>query len=196
MATPLIELTESAPLWSWGADFAPPRLPGAYAWFSDTLPRVIPNQGLAKRDDLALLYVGIAPRASAVGGRDPNRTSLEPRIRYHATGSADASALRLTLGCVLADVLGLHLYKRPEDERFTWGAGEDRLSNWIQTHMRVSWIVHSRPWEVSDMAFRSLFLPLNLNVTDPTPFHRTLDDLRRQAEKAADERHGEPPPTR
>ena len=196
MATPLVKLVETAPLWSWGADRGPPRRPGAYAWFSDSVPSFIPDQSLAKRDGSALLYVGIAPRASTTGGRDPRRTSLEPRIRYHTTGSADASALRLTLGCVLAGELGLQLQQRPDDERFTWGTGEALVSAWIQTHMRVSWIVHSRPWEISDMAFRSLFLPLNLNVTDPTPFHRTLDDLKRQMEESASERSGKPPSTR
>lgn len=196
MATPLAELTESAPLWSWGTDLAPPRLPGAYAWFSDTVPSFIPDQPLTKRDGLALLYVGIAPRASATGGRDPNRTALAPRIRYHATGKADASALRLTLGCVLVDTLGLQLLQHPDEERFTWGAGEALLSEWIQTHLQVGWIVHSRPWEITDMAFRSLFLPLNLNVTDPTPFHRMLDKRKRHMEESARARAGQPPTTR
>ncbi len=196
MATALTELTEDAPLWSWGADFGPPRHPGAYAWFSDALPDFIPDQALATRDGLVLLYVGMAPRASTAGGRDPNRTALEPRIHYHATGSADASALRLTLGCVLADALDLQLHQHADGERFTWGVGEAHLSEWIQAHMRVSWIVHSRPWEITDMAFRSLFLPLNLNVTDPTPFHRTLDNLKRQMEDGARERSGESPTTR
>jgi hypothetical protein len=197
MATPLEELTQTASLWVWGTDGGPPRRPGAYAWFSATVPEFIPKEELTIRDGLALLYTGIAPRASTSGGLDPNRTSLAPRISYHATGSADASALRLTLGCVLAQQLGLQLELHADGERFTWGpSGEARLSNWIQKQLRVSWVVHSRPWEVTDMAFRGLFLPLNLNITDPTPFHRALGDIKRRLERSALERDGRPASTR
>ena len=59
------------------------------------------------------------------------------------------------------------------------------LSDWIQSHLRVSWVEHSRPWEVSDVSFRNLFLPLNLNVTDPTPFHRELASRREAKEQQA-----------
>ncbi len=189
MATPLDELTEIGPLWRWGDPAGPPKSPGAYAWFSDVVPASVTDGGLFEREGLTLLYVGIAPRASTAGGRDPHRTSLEPRIAYHVTGSAEASALRTTLGCVLAEPLRLTLELADDGERFTWGPdGEARVSAWIQQHMRVSWVVHSRPWEVSDMAFRSLFLPLNLNITDPNPFHRWLEQLKQSMEATALER--------
>ena len=40
--------------------------------------------------------------------------------------------------------------------------------------MRVRWLRHSRPWEVSDMAFRNLTLPLNLQAQEPSPFQIEL----------------------
>jgi hypothetical protein len=165
-----------APWWRHGDPDGPPRAPGAYAWFSDTIPDSVPPDGLHDRDGHHLLYVGIAPRATATGGRDPMRTSLAPRIAYHYDGRADASALRMSLGVVLDESLGLSLQQLPNGERFDWGAGEAILSSWMHGHLRVSWLQHVRPWEVSDMAFRNLALPLNLQAQDPSPFQRDLTD--------------------
>ncbi|PZC42226.1 MAG: hypothetical protein DK306_002368 [Chloroflexi bacterium] len=146
----------------------------------------MPSEGLHADDEFSILYVGIAPRASAGSGRDPLRTSLAPRIAYHYTGGAEASALRTALGIVLSAPLGLRLRLHEDGERFHWGPHEPILSQWMQTHMRVRWLRHSRPWEVSDMAFRNLVLPLNLAAQDPTPFQRDLS--ARQASMQADAR--------
>ena len=171
----ILETLLDAPGWRWGDPNAPPRAPGAYAWFSDALPPSVPPEDLHERDGHCLLYVGIAPRASAGGGRDPLRTSLAPRIAYHYDGRADASALRMSLGTVLSESLRLTLVRHQDGERFHWDEpGEAALSGWMQGHMRVGWLEHPRPWEVSDMAFRTLVLPLNLQAQDPTPFQRDL----------------------
>ena len=142
---------------------------------ADAIPPSVPEEGLHPREGHHLLYVGIAPRASGGGGRDPLRTSLVPRIRYHYAGRAYASALRMSLGVVLAESLGLSLEVHADGERVDWGTtGETALSGWMQAHLRVSWLEYVRPWEVSDMAFRNLVLPLNLQAQDPTPFQRDL----------------------
>jgi len=182
----LLESLLDADLWSWGGPDGPPRAPGAYAWSCDALPPEVPSEGLHADDEFSILYVGIAPRASAGSGRDPLRTSLAPRIAYHYTGGAEASALRTALGIVLSAPLGLRLRLHEDGERFHWGPHEPILSQWMQTHMRVRWLRHSRPWEVSDMAFRNLVLPLNLAAQDPTPFQRDLS--ARQASMQADAR--------
>jgi len=191
MASPLEGLL-SAPLWRWGASDGPPRAPGAYAWFNDALPPSVPDEGLLDREGMQLLYVGIAPRAAGGGDRDPLRTSLAPRIDYHFSGSADASALRMSLGVVLADSLGLVLELHPDGERFTWGGpGEADLSAWMREHMRVSWLRHPRPWEVSDMAFRNEVLPLNLQAQDPTEFQRSLAERQEALQARARAAGGE-----
>ena len=69
---------------------------------------------------------------------------------------------------------GLTLWRHADGERYTWGDGEAALSRWLRTHMRVRWLRHSRPWEVSDMAFRNLTLPLNLQAQEPSPFQIEL----------------------
>ena len=107
-------------------------------------------------------------------GQDALRTSLAPRIAYHFEGGAEASALRTALGVALAKPLQLTLWRHADGERYTWGDGEAALSRWLRTHMRVRWLRHSRPWEVSDMAFRNLTLPLNLQAQEPSPFQIEL----------------------
>ena len=173
MASPLDALL-AAPSWGWGEPGGPPRAPGVYAWCSDVVPAGAPADDLWQRDGYSLLYVGIAPRASGGPGQDALRTSLAPRIAYHFEGGAEASALRAALGVALAKPLQLTLWRHADGERYTWGDGEAALSRWLQMHMRVRWLRHSRPWEVSDMAFRNLTLPLNLQAQEPSPFQIEL----------------------
>jgi hypothetical protein len=78
-----------------------------------------------------LLYVGISPKAPAANGRTPSRQNLRTRLRYHMRGNAEGSTLRLTLGCLLADELGLHLRRVGSGKRFTFCDGEKRLSDWL-----------------------------------------------------------------
>ncbi len=180
IVTPLNVLLLEAPLWAWGDPEGPPRAPGAYAWFADHAPAQVPAADLLVRQGRRLLAVGIAPRAAGGPGRDRLRASLRPRIGYDFAGRADASALRLALGVVLQGTLALRLEFSPAQDRFDWGEdGEAALSDWMQLHLRVSWLEHSRPWEVTDMAFRAQTLPLNPQAQDPSPFQRDL--LARQA---------------
>ena len=190
MATPLDDLISQHPLWGWGEPGGPSAAPGAYAWFADELPALVPPEGLIRRDARWLLYVGIAPRAPKVAGRDPERTFLRPRIAYDVEGIANGSLIRTTLGCLLAAPLGLRL-ELDDRTQFTWGAaGEAALRDWMTGHLRASWVEHSRPWEVADMAFRQHTLPLNLAATTPSPFERRLGALRDGQERRAAERAG------
>lgn len=181
----LLEDLLAAPSWGWGEPNGPPRTPGAYACASRSIPPGVPAEGLRILDGYAVLYAGIAPRAAGGAGRDPLRTSLAPRIAYHYEGGAEASALRTTLGLVLAMSLGLRLRLHDDGERFHWGEGEARLSAWMQAELRMRWLPHPRPWEVSDMAFRNLVLPLNLAAQDPTPFQRDLAAAQERMQAAA-----------
>src|SRR5262245_55372461 len=93
-------LLERSRIYCWkdiAADAAnPPRKPGVYAWFFQTVPPGVPVEGCPRRAGLTLLYVGISP-ASAT-----SRETLRSRIRYHFRGNAEGSTFRLTLGCLLA----------------------------------------------------------------------------------------------
>jgi hypothetical protein len=85
-------------------------------------------------DGCTLLYGGIAPKAPPANGRPASRQTLRKRIRYHYTGNAAGSTLRLTLGCLLAERLGMQLRRVGSHRRLTFAAGEGKLSAWMADH--------------------------------------------------------------
>jgi len=144
----------------------PPNEAGIYAWFFDWRIPSVCRSGCFGHSTFKLLYIGQA-------------SNLRRRIvNCHFKGSADVSTLRLTLGCLLEEVL-------PAKLSVTWRGrwtfsrdGEKRLSEWMRLHARVTWIrLHDKfvDWpstegegdeDVLDRAERrlikSFWLPLNL----------------------------------
>ncbi len=86
-----------------------PARSGLYGWYFRQLPYSVDTSRCATQGDMALLYLGIAPKAPPANGRPPSRQMLRSRIRYHYRGNAAGSTLRLTLGCLLAEPLGTQL---------------------------------------------------------------------------------------
>ena len=98
---------------------------------------------------LALLYVGISPKPpSAVG--TPSRQTLRSRLRYHFRGNAEGSTLRLSLGCLLSQSLGIELRRVGSGRRMTFGAGERVLSDWLERNARVAWLACDEPWRIEE----------------------------------------------
>jgi hypothetical protein len=122
--------------------------------------------------------VGISPKAPPTNGSRPSRQTIRGRIRYHYRGNAYGSTLRLTLGCLLADELGIGLRRVGNGTRLTFAEGEARLSTWMARHARVAWTVTDRPWNLEKDLIRSLALPLNLDQNRHSPFHQALSLLR------------------
>ncbi|MBL7258272.1 hypothetical protein JKJ07_28590 [Actinoplanes sp. LDG1-01] len=133
-----------------------------------------------------LLYVGISPKAPPTNGRAPSRQTIRSRIRNHYRGNAEGSALRLTLGCLLADQLDLRLRRVGSGTRMTFGPdGERRLAEWMADHASVVWVVSASPWEIEHEAIRSLVLPLNLDQNRDSHFHGQLSALRAEQKTRA-----------
>jgi hypothetical protein len=107
------------------------------------------------------------------------------RIKNHYKGNAEGSTLRLTLGCLLSDKLGIELRRVGSGKRMTFAQGEEALSNWMSENAYVSWIVHEKPWLVEDQVIKRLSLPLNLRDNERHPFHRTLTSIRRDLKRKA-----------
>ena len=84
----------------------------------------------------------------ADNGKQPSKQSLWHRIRYHYRGNAEGSTLRLTLGCLLADHLGIQLRRVGGGKRMTFGQGEAALSDWISQNALVEFHVCDKPWEL------------------------------------------------
>jgi hypothetical protein len=156
----------------------PPR-PGVYGWWFSSLPARIEISGCVRRQGRTLLYVGISPDRPPANGRAASKQNLRKRLRQHYTRTAAASTLRRTLGCLLAEELGLQLRRVGSSERRTnFGEGEQQLSTWMANNAYVSWVVREQPWELEDELIGKLDLPLNLKGNERNRFHSTLTKAR------------------
>ena len=162
-----------------------PRRPGVYAWYFRELPRDVPDLGCIRHSDLTLLYVGIAPKAPPQNGAAPSKERLSGRIRYHYRGNAEGSTLRLTLGCLLAGLLGIQLRRVGSGHRMTFADGEHILSDWMQRNAFVTWLEDERPWQMEQRLIATVSLPLNLNHNESHPFYGTLSNIRKAAKACA-----------
>jgi hypothetical protein len=159
---------------------------GVYCWFFRKMPPRVPIAGCVRRKGLTLLYVGISPKKSAPG-KKPSDGHIQSRICYHMGKSgrenAEGSTLRMSLGCILSQSLGIRL--RRLGKRFTFGPGEVALSHWLARNARVLWIPHPQPWLLEDRLIADGNLPLNLKGNARHPFYRILKTIRRDAKAAA-----------
>jgi hypothetical protein len=118
-----------------------PKAPGVYAWYFRNMPPHVPTTGCTITGDFHLLYVGISRSAPPKSGKAASKQNLSRRIRSHMRGNASGSTLRLSLGCILTDRLGIALRRVGRRGRFTFSAGEQRLSAWMEENARVVWKV-------------------------------------------------------
>jgi hypothetical protein len=139
---------------------------------------------LVRSNGFVLLYVGISPkRPSAVGS--PSRQTLRSRLLYHFQGNAEGSTLRLSLGCLLSQSLGIELRRVGSGRRMTFGAGERALNDWLERSARVAWLACDEPWRIEEHTIRSVSLPLNLDQNRHHNFHSYLSEIRRAGESAS-----------
>jgi GIY-YIG catalytic domain len=182
-------LMRPARLWSRGEVLAHPSpvpsRPGVYGWYFGQLPWPIDTSQCVTWDGCTLLYGGIAPKAPPANGRPASRQSLRHRIRYHYTGNAEGSTLRLTLGCLLAERLGIQLRRVGSGRRLTFAAGEARLSAWMADNAYVTWVETDHPWLAEQQLIASVNLPLNLDQNRHHDFHQQLTQVRAAARMTA-----------
>ena len=162
-----------------------PPIPGVYGWYFKQLPSPIDTRGCVVLGDLTLLYVGISPKAPPRNERAGSRQTLRSRIRHHYRGNAEGSILRLTLGCLLSDRLGLQLRRVGSGTRMTFAAGEHRLSAWMAGNAFVTWAETPEPWAAERDLIAAVDLPLNLDQNRRNAFHAELTRRRAQARAAA-----------
>ncbi len=86
-----------------------PRDNGVYGWYFKDIPGGIPIDDCTQSNGLTLLYVGLSPSAPPKNGKPPSKQNLRTRIQGHMTGNAEGSTLRLSLGCLLSEQLGIQL---------------------------------------------------------------------------------------
>ena len=161
-----------------------PRSAGVYAWYFREAPEGVPLLGCRTFEGLTLLYVGISPKAPPRNGRLPSTQTLYDRIRYHYTGNAASSTLRLTLGCLLPHV---ELRRVGSGKRFHFATDERKVSEWMARNAFVTWLETPEPWMVEEAIISAVSLPLNLDQNRNHPFHATLSALRKDARQRARE---------
>jgi hypothetical protein len=162
-----------------------PRSPGVYAWYFRDIPPRVPTGRCIVHNGLTLLYVGIAPKAPPTNG-SPSKQTLRSRIiRNHLKGNASSSTLRLTLGCLLSDQLGIELRRVGSSGRLTFGDGEAALTAWMDANAFVCWTVSDRPWLLEREIISTVNLPLNLDQNSRHPYCQTLRACRAAAKERA-----------
>src|SRR5690349_9933035 len=100
------------------------------------------------------------------------------RLRYQMRGNAEGSTLRLTLGCLLSDELGLQLRRVGSGTRLTFCDGEKLLSEWLADNAFVTWEVTPEPWLLEHALINAVPLPLNLDQNASHAFCSTLCGFR------------------
>jgi hypothetical protein len=155
-----------------------------YGWYFLELPWPIDTSQCVTWDGCTLLYGGIAPKAPPANGRPASQQTLRRRIRNHYAGNASGSTLRLTLGCLLAERLGIQL-RRIGSGRLTFAAGEAELSAWMADNAYVTWVETPQPWAAERELITTVDLPLNLDQNRRNAFHAELTLRRARARAAA-----------
>ena len=162
-----------------------PRFSGVYAWYFADMPPSVPTEGCHRTLGHTLLYVGIAPKATRKATTKPSERSLRCRLGDHFRGNAEGSTLRLTLGCLLSERLGIQPRRVGSGRRLTFtNAGEQVLDAWMAQNARAAWVVTDKPWEMEDALLASLRLPLNLQG-NKHPFVPVLQQIRKEAKTRA-----------
>ncbi len=163
-----------------------PTNPGVYGWWFETPPaRDIDMAGCYKRDGLTLLYAGISPSKPPTNGKAASRENIRKRITYHYRGNAAGSTLRLTLGSLLSDDIGIQLRRIGSGNRFHFHDGERALDDWMAKHALVSWVAHPQPWVLEDALIKMYDLPLNLMGNRHNAFHSILSQARSASRRRA-----------
>lgn len=162
-----------------------PAQPGVYAWFFREVPPTVPTDGCVNHNGLWLLYIGISPKRPTRFGRQ-SQQNLRARIRFHYHGNAEGSTLRLTLGCLLADQLGIELRRVGSGNQMTFTkTGEEKLSCWMADNAFVAWEVCNDPWKKEKELIKNQSFPLNLEGNSAHPFHHILSKIRKLAKDKA-----------
>jgi hypothetical protein len=162
-----------------------PKESGVYAWYFKNFPSIIPTDDCVTFSNLTLLYIGISPKSPPLNGKPPSSQRLFHRVRYHMTGNAAGSTLRLSLGCILSERLGIQLRRVGSGNRMTFADGEQKISQWLAENAFVTWVICNKPWELESELLSELSLPLNLDQNRKHNFHSDLSILRKSARERA-----------
>lgn len=157
-----------------------PSTSGLYAWWSPDLEEVgeIPLP-FVQAANARLLYVGISPV------RAGSRQTLRGRVcGNHLRGRVSSSTFRLSLAALLWQQEGW-LLARSGNTPLLSPPAHQALAAWQRTHLRVSWAVHPKPWEVERSVVKAMAPPFNLAGNRTSALSWTLSEARQRFRSAA-----------
>ena len=160
-------------------------------------PRIV--RGLFYKGGLRLVVQRYATPRSDGRNQSPRRngmpvcgheqTTIAEEARGTLKGRCLRSTLRRSVGCLLAERLGIELevtrVSRLTHCHFGFGSsGELSLSNWMRENARVSWVRHDEPLFLERHLIKTLTLPLNVKGNNH-PFAKEIGSLLRSHEERA-----------
>ncbi|WP_373282406.1 GIY-YIG nuclease family protein [Conyzicola nivalis] len=151
---------------------------GIYAWW-DT------RSALASRwphafplvDSSRPLYVGVAAKQS-----------LSSRVVETHLLTTRRSALRCSLSALLSEPLELlpGAVRHPRGGKFGLEKSqESRLTEWMVTNLRVTWVEHSEPGSVEKPIIRDTLPTLNFTYATGSPYRARMKALRMEFRASA-----------
>jgi hypothetical protein len=157
--------------------------PGLYSWWVDEPGARMLSTGLGHQIAPGRIYAGQTGATKWPSGRTGSMT-LKKRIgRNHLAGQIAGSTFRLTLASILADQLELE----SSDARHLDRGSEQRLTDWMRTHLEVAVHRYATPDSLADLerhVLSELDPPLNLDGQRSRATRSRLADLRRQRARA------------
>lgn len=141
--------------------------PGVYAWWG----RLSYPAGFSAVDVALPLYVGIA-----------DRQTLGQRAKKNHLAATRRSSLRRTLAAVLADELELRAEVIPDPKgKFGFSSGTElRLTDWMLTHLQVTWVPLEEPGIDEEAIIRELLPVLKHEHATGSPYRAILARMRRE----------------
>jgi hypothetical protein len=156
---------------------------GIYYWYfkENSIPHLINLHKCKKaHDNFLLMYVGISP------GRANSSQTLQTRVlKKHLGGPAHTSTLRLSLGCLLAETLGIQLRLIGNEDNVKFfsadeGDGEKDLTEWMKNNALISWEEVNEPWNIEAEIIKIGFFPLNLDDNELNENYPILSEIRKK----------------
>ncbi len=104
--------------------------------------------------------------------------SLQKRLCEHLFGDSRLSTLRMTLGCLLLEEIGLTVLGTLGQTYFHFGDDEARLTNWMCEHLAIGFLETETPLDDEKALIGLTNPPLNIAGRKSHPFARALMDRR------------------
>lgn len=167
----------------WPANLRDLDQPGLYSWWVDEPGARMISTGLGQQIDPGRIYAGQTGATKWPSGKAGSMTLAKRIGRNHLAGRIDGSTFRLTLASILGDQLKLVAV----DARHLDRPSEQRLTDWMRTHLEVAVHPFATPDSLGDLerhVLSKLDPPLNLDGQPPSTVRTRVASLSRQRARA------------